>query len=210
MEPFKDLRSAGQTLASSLEHLAGVEDTIVLGLVSGGVPVAREVALKLSASMDLVTIRRLLMPRGPGSQVCAVDVAGTLVLDDQLPPVPTKPESPIDHFLSASIAELEQRARVCRGDRPAVALKAKTIVLVDCGIRSGSTMQAAIGALRTRSPRRIIVAVPVASSSGKEIVEKIADDYFCNAHPEPFVNAGAWYKDFTRPPDEQLARLIPN
>jgi putative phosphoribosyl transferase len=208
MNPFADLRSGGRFLASSLERFCDSDDLMILGIVSGGAPVAEEVALKLKAPMDLIVIRRLLAPHGPASILCAVNVAGTLVLDPDLPDIPSKPETPLDHFLTTSIAELQQRANLSRGERKPVPLTGKTIILVDCGIRSGSSMQAAISAVRRLNPRRIIAAAPVASSTVNEIIQKLADDYVCCGSPEPFGHVGLWYKDFSRPADDHLAAMI--
>jgi putative phosphoribosyl transferase len=205
---FANLGSAGRPLAARLEHIEDRDDLVVLGIVSGGAPVAQEVALRLNAPMDLVIIRRLLMPQGPGSQVCAVNVAGTLVLDAELTPPPAEPETPLEHFLAAAIAELHQRAETCRGGRRPLELSGKTIILVDCGIRTGLTMQAAIKAVRTIEPRRIIAAAPVTSSDGRAAVREIVDEFVCCAQPEPFIHVGVWFKDFSRPADERLGELI--
>jgi putative phosphoribosyl transferase len=208
MNSFADLRSGGRVLAPSLEHFCISDDLMILGIVSGGAPVAEEVALKLNAPMDLIVIRRLLAPRGPGSILCAVNVAGTLVLDPELPPIPSEPETPLDHFLIGSIAELQQRANLCRGERDTVALSGRTIIIVDCGIRSGSSMQAAIAAVRTLSPRRIIAAAPVASNGASDMIQKLADDYVYCHSPPTFGHVGLWYKDFSRPADDRLSELI--
>lgn len=208
MNSYADLRSGGRVLVSSLERFRDSDHLMILGIVSGGAPVAEEVALELIAPMDLIVIRRLLAPHGPASILCAVNVAGTLVLDPELPEIPSKPETPLDHFLTTSIVELQQRANLCRGGRKPVPLTGKTVILVDCGIRSGSSMRAAISAVRTLNPRRVIAAAPLASSAGSDIIQKLADDYVFCGSPEPFGHVGLWYKDFSRPADNHLAALI--
>ncbi len=205
---FPALRNAGRHLASALEEFRAREDVIILGLVLGGVPVAFEVAEHLSLPLDFVILRRLLASQGPDSQVCAVNVAGSLVLDEELPPQPAVPESALDYFVSDALDGLADRERVCRGRRPAVELGQKTILLVDCGIRTGSTMRAAIRALRKKAPAQIIAAVPVASAEGRAAIEFIADKVICLASPEPFGHVGLWYKDFSRPDDHQISELL--
>lgn len=205
---FSDLASAGRDLARKLEPFGGREDTIVLGLVLGGVLVAHEVAEHLGVPLDFVIIRRLLVPNGPGSQVCAVNVAGALLIDEELPPRPAAPESPLDHFVEDALADLANRERDCRGGHPALDLAQKTILLVDCGIRTGLTMRAAVRVLRRTEAARIIIAVPVASPESRPIIEAIADGVVCLAWPQPFGHVGLWYSDFRRPGDHQVSELL--
>lgn len=205
---FPDLRSAGRQLARTLEEFTARADVIVLGLARGGVPVAFEVARQLSLPLDFVILRRLLASQDGAAPVCAVNVAGTLVLDEQLPPRPTVPQSGFDYFVADALAGLAARARLCRGERPATELAQKTILLVDCGICGGSTMQAAIRAVRSRQPAQIIAAVPVASTEGHAAIEAVADQVICLASPEPFGHVGLWYRDFSRPGDHQVSELL--
>ncbi len=206
VRPFPDLRSAGHELALKLEPRLGSNDLVVLAIALGGVPVAHEVAQRLGAPLDLVILRRLLAPRGPGSQVCAVNLGGTLVIDDEMPSI--EPATPLNYFLADALEELAQRERCCRGGRPPIDLFRKSVLLVDCGIRTGLTMQAAIGALRTRKPKQIIAAVPVAELSGGSAVEAIADEFVCLASPQPFGHVGLWYKNFNRPSDDRTSELL--
>jgi len=205
---FPDLRTGGRDLARALEEFRGREDVVVLGLVLGGVLVAFEVAKNLGVPLDFVIIRRLLAPQGPGSQVCAVNVAGSLVIDEELKPRPVVPESALDYYVSDALDDLAGRERVCRGGRPAVNLGQKTILLVDCGIRTGLTMRAAISALRRKEPAQIVAAAPVASAEARAAIEAIADKVVCLKSPEPFGHVGLWYKDFSRPGDHQVSELL--
>jgi putative phosphoribosyl transferase len=207
-ERFPDLRSAGRELAAALEQFSARTDVIVLGLVLGGALVAFEVARHLCLQLDFVIIRRLLVPHGPGSQVCAVNVAGSLVIDEELMPRPAVPESPLDYFVSDALEKLAGRERQCRGGRPAVDLSQKTVILADCGIRTGLTMRAAIGALRKAGPARIIAAVPVASVKGRAAIEALADEVISLRSREPFGHVGLWYEDFRRPGDESVSDLL--
>jgi putative phosphoribosyl transferase len=103
---------------------------------------------------------------------------------------------------------LELRAQVCRGERPPAELAGKPVLIVDCGIRTGLTMQAAISAVRTLNPTRITAAVPVTSLDGRRVVEALADDLIYLAAPEPFGNAGVWYRDFRRLGDDSISQLL--
>lgn len=206
--PFPNLSIAGGELAARWPATAAKDDVVVLAIVSAGVPVAVEVAKHLKAPIDLVIIRRLLVPRGPGSQACAVNVAGTLVVDDDVPPRRANPETPFDYFMADALNGLARRVEVCRGARPPADLSGKLVLLVDCGIRTALTMQAAIGALRTLNPAGITAAVPVTSVNGRRVVEAFADDLIYLTAPEPFGNAGVWYKDFSRPADASISQLM--
>lgn len=206
---FPDLRSAGRALGRALEEFKAREDTIVLTPVLGGVPVAHEVARRLTLPLDFVIIRRLLAPQGHGSQVCAVNVAGSLVIDEALPPRPTVPESALDHFVADALDGLARRERACRGaGRPPVELARKTILLVDCGIRTGATMEAAIRAVRRQGPERIIAAVPVAAPESRAKIESVADGMVCLTWPHPFGHVGMWYRDFKRPDEYEAGTLL--
>jgi putative phosphoribosyl transferase len=206
--PFSNLSSAGSELALTLSRNGFGHDVIVLGIVAAGVPVAVEVAKQLQASLDLVIIRRLLAPRGPGSQAVAVNVAGSLVVDDEIGPQPLNPQTPFDYFLEDALKGLAERAQTCRGQRPTTRLTGKPVLIVDCGIRSGLTMLAAIGAVRTLNPARITAAVPVTSEDGRRAVEAVADELIYLAVPEPFGNAGVWYRDFRRFEDHSIGELL--
>lgn len=182
---------------------------VVLAIVSAGVPVAVEVAKQLEVeSLDLIVIRRLLAPRGPLSQAVAVNAAGTLMLDDELGPRPEKPETPFDYFMEEALNGLAHRARICRGERPPTELAGKPVLIVDCGIRTSLTMQAAISAVRRLDPARITAAVPVTSQDGCRIVEGLADEFIYLAAPEPFGNAGMWYRDFRRLEEDCISQVL--
>ena len=209
MAPFSNLSSAGVELAAKLADAHIKNDVVVLAIVSAGVPVAVEVAKLLeAASLDLIVIRRLLAPQGPLSQAVAANVAGTLVLDEEIGPRPAKPETPFDYFVEDALSGLVQRAQICRGERPPNDLAGKSVLIVDCGIRTGLTMEAAISAVRTLDADRITAAVPVTSLDGRRIVEALADDFIHLAAPEPFGNAGVWYKDFRRLDDDAISQHL--
>src|SRR2546425_3916764 len=205
---FPNLRSAGHELALKLEPYRKHHDVIVLAILLGGSLVADEVANFLGAPFDFVIIRRLFVPQGPGSQICAVNVAGSMVIDEDLVPFRDVPSTPVEHFVADAITELKRREQTCRRGRPPVDLTGKTIILIDCGIRTGLTMQAAIGALRTMGPARLIAAVPVASEQSRLAMAGLADEFVCLAWPEPFGHVGLGYTDFSRPGDDTVGELL--
>ena len=188
-------------------HTGTAPNVVVLGIILGGLPVANEVASLLHAPLDLVIVRRLLAPEGPGSQRCAVNIGGSMIVDEELMPVDA-PSNPLEYFLNDAITELHNREQTCRRYQPAIHLSGKTVVLVDCGIRTGSTMLAAIRALRTVGPARIIAAVPIASLGGHATVVAESDELVCLAQPRRFGNVGLWYKDFTRPGDDHVGEFV--
>lgn len=208
MKRFPNLRTAGVELAAQLETNRERDDVVVLAILLGGAPVAHEVARHLCTSLDMVIIRRLFAPQGPGSQICAVNVAGSMIFDEELIPPPAVPSTPVEHFLSDAIVELKRREKICRRGRPPIDVAGKTVIIVDCGIRTGLTMQAAIGALRKQGPAHIVAAVPVASIEGQAAVASLADELVCLASPEPFGNVAFWYTDFSRPGDDRVGELL--
>ena len=205
---FADLASAGRNLAALLDNYLGSEETVVVAIARGGVPVALEVANHLGAPLDIILIRRLLAPRGPGSEICAVNVCGTLVTDQELALPSPVPKTPLEYFVADALEELALRERACRGGRPALEVARKTVLLVDNGIHTGSTVLAAIRALRTLKPSRVVVAVPVAALSSRASVEEAADDVVCIAWPEPFGHVGLWYANFDVPDEEQIRKML--
>lgn len=205
---FPNLRTAGRELAAKLELYRQRDDVVVLAILLGGALVAHEVANFLGAPLDIVIIRRLFTPQGPGSQICAANVGGSMVIDEELLPPAAGPSTPVEYFVADAIAELNQREQTCRRGRPPIDLAGKTVILVDCGIRTGLTMQAAIKALRSKRPAQIIAAVPVASELASATIAKLADELVCLAWPEPFGNAAVWYTDFSRPGDDTVGELL--
>lgn len=205
--PFLSLSNAGGELARAISRY-DIGNVFLLAIVSAGVPVAVEVAKQLKCRLDLITIRRLLAPQGPGSQACAVNVAGNLVIDDAIGPRPRQPQTPFDYFREDALNGIEARTRLCRGERPAAELTGKHLLIVDCGIRTALTMRAAIDAARTLNPARITAAVPVTSQDGRAQIEPLVDELIYLMEPEPFGNAGVWFKDFGRPKDEAISDLL--
>lgn len=205
---FENLSSAGRLLTTKFEAYRNLPDAIVLTPILGGVPVAREVANFLGQPLDFIIIRRLLSPDGPGSELSAVSVAGSIVIDEKVPHLPDVPATPLEHFLVGALADLKSREQTCRGNRPPTAIMGKSVILVDCGIHTGATMRTAIAALRRSEPKKIIVGAPVASREASVEIAILCDDLICLDQPEKFVNTAYWYRDFSRPGEEQIHELL--
>ena len=205
---FADAREAGRALAPKLDSYAGADGLVVVGLAHGGVPVAFEVARALGATLDVLLIRRLLVPQGMESQVCAVSACGNLFVDEGLPPGRDAPETPLEHFVADALAGLAARERDCRGARPPLDLARKVVILVDNGIFTGTTMWAGVRALRACGAARVAAAVPVCAPEGRALVEESCDELVCLAWPEPFGHVGLWYRDFRRPDEAHIRGLL--
>jgi putative phosphoribosyl transferase len=206
---FADLGTAGRDLAAALVGSFNcAEDTVVVAIARGGVPVALEVAKHFRWPLDIVLIRRLLTPGGPGSQVCAVNACGRLVIDDKLPITSSPPNTALECFIADALEGLALRERVCRSGRAVFDVARRNVLLIDNGIHTGATALATIQALRTLKPARLTVAVPVAAPSSRALIERAADDLICLAWPEPFGHAGLWYAKFNVPQDEQIHEML--
>ncbi|MDT7778809.1 MAG: putative phosphoribosyl transferase [Acidobacteriota bacterium] len=206
---FTDLRSAGLALSSKLEAYRGREDALVLALARGGVAVGLEVAKHLRLPLDILLIRRLLVPHGPDAPLCAVSFGGSLFVDEEVAArTQATHDAALEHFIADALGELAHSERACRGQRPPIDLKGKTVLLVDNGICTGSTMRVAIRALRSSVPARVVAAVPVAASEALAGVEAAADELVCLASPEPFGHVGLWYADFKRPTDDEIQEML--
>lgn len=210
---FTDPGAAGRELAEKIEARGSLAGAVVLAVARGGVPVAAEVAKRLRAPLDVVLVRRLLVPRGPEEPVCAVSVAGALVLDEELAARRAardddQENSALESFLAEALREFEARTRACRGGRAPLDLSRRVVVLVDNGVRTGSTLRAVLRALRTREPARVVAAFPVASVEGRASVAAVADESICLATPEPFGHVGLWYANFERQDEREIAAAL--
>jgi putative phosphoribosyl transferase len=208
LEPFPHLSAGGRELAEKLQSSNLDNETLVLAIVSAGVPVAFEVAKHLNLSLDLLIIKRLLPPSGNGMHGCAVTVAGNLIIDQAIGPRPAISQKPFEYFVADALHRLTNRTELCRGNRAVLNPQGKKMLLVDCAIRTALTMQTAVAALRTFKPARIVVAIPVTSVDGLAVTAPLADDVIYLGAPEPFGNAGVWFRDFGRPKDEAISGLL--
>jgi len=205
---FRDRTEAGRRLAERLTAYADRPDVLVLALPRGGVPVAYEVARALRAPLDVFLVRKLGVPGYEELAMGAVATGGVRVLNDQIVAGLRIPGHVIEAVAEAEQQELARRERVYRGDRPPPDVRHRTVILVDDGLATGATMQAAIKALRALPPARIVVAVPTGSPATCEQLKAQADDVICAITPEPFHAVGLWYEDFTQTTDEEVRDLL--
>ena len=206
-EPYRDRRHAGVELARHLAHVKG-QYVVVLALPRGGVPVAFEVARALDAPLDVFVVRKLGLPGHPEFAMGALASGGVRVLNDEVVRLYRIPEQAVEAIAQDEQTELERRERAYRSQRPALDVRGRTVVLIDDGLATGSTMKAAVEAVRALSPARIIVAVPVGSPDTCREFAGIADEIVCARRPEHFAAVGQWYDDFRQTTDEEVRELL--
>lgn len=195
-------------LADRLRHYAGRDDVIVLALPRGGVPVGYEVAKHLGVPLDVFVVRKLGVPGYEELAMGALASGGLLVLDPAVVRGLGIDQGQIERTIGEELRELGRREAAFRGDRPPPDLEGKTVILVDDGVATGSTMRAAALAVREPKPARIVVAVPVAAPETCAQFEDTVDEVVCGLTPSPFHAVGAWYEDFTQTTDEEVRRLL--
>jgi predicted phosphoribosyltransferase len=205
---FLDRYDAGRRLAGALSHYANQPDVLVLGLPRGGVPVAYEVARALHAPLDVFLVRKLGFPGHPELAMGAIATGGVRILDRQLIQMYGVPADAIELVTTQERQELARRERLYRDDRPPPDVRGRTAILIDDGLATGSTMRAAVEALREEGARRIVVAVPVAPIDTCEAMKDEVDEIVCAVTPEPFRAVGIWYADFGETTDEEVRELL--
>lgn len=209
MEPlFLNRSKAGEQLAGELKQHANRPDVIVLALPRGGVPVGYEVARALNAPLDVFLVRKLGLPGQEELAMGAIATGGVRVINEEVVRYLEIPETVIGSAVDRELRELQRRERLYRGDRPFPDLKGRTVILVDDGLATGSSMRAAVAALKRIGPRKIVVAVPVAAPETCEDLKLIADEVVCAATPVKFIAVGAWYEDFSQTTDEEVRALL--
>lgn len=205
---FSNRTEAGRRLADDLKEYAGRDDTLVLALPRGGVPVAFEVARALGLPMDLFLVRKLGVPGHEELAMGAIASGGVRVLNEEVVRMFRPPEDTIARVAAQEQEELERRERAYRGGRRDLRLEGRTVILVDDGLATGSTMRAAAQAVRAQDPARIVVAVPVAAAETCDEFRSEVDEVVCTLTPEPFRAVGIWYDDFAQTTDEEVRELL--
>lgn len=208
MEKYKDRHDAGIILAEHLKDYAHQEDVLVLALPRGGVPVGYEIATALSIPLDIFIVRKLGVPGHEELAMGAIASGGTVVFNESLMSQLSIEQQFIDSVLAAEQKELARRELVYRGNRPFPNLLGKTIILVDDGIATGSTMLAAVKALHKQKPASIIIAVPVAARSTCEELKTLVDKMVCPLMPINFYAVGLWYESFPQTSDNEVIELL--
>lgn len=206
---FRDRHDAGQFLAEKLTEYANQRDVVVLALPRGGVPVAYEVANRLNAPLDVFVVRKLGVPGHEELAMGAIASGGVRVLNPDVLSYIRIHEAIIDQITEHELSELQRRERLYRGTRPPLDLKGRTVIIVDDGLATGSTMRAAVKALRQKEPKKIIVAVPVGARETCDSFSGEVDTMaVCAITPEPFQAVGLWYRDFSQTTDEEVSDLL--
>ena len=205
---FRNRVDAGRILARALAAYGGTPDLLVLALPRGGVPVAFEVARTLRAPLDVFVVRKLGMPGHEEYAIGAIASGGVMVVNDEAVQAFGITQAELDAVASEERLELERRERSYRGGRPPPDVRGKTVILVDDGLATGSTMRAAVAALRLEGVRRLVVAVPTGAPETCDEIGALVDDLICAITPEPFQAVGLWYEDFGQTTDEEVRDLL--
>ena len=204
--PFTDRRQAGRVLAEKLEHYRGQADLLVLALPRGGVAVGFEVAHALHTPLDVFVVRKLGLPGHEEYAMVAIASGGVRVMNS-LPGLTVSPQA-FAAVVAREEAELTRRERLYRGESPAPDLQGRTVIVVDDGLATGSTMRAAVLAIRQQHPALVVAAVPVGAAETCVMLRQDADEVVCAAMPSPFRAVGLWYRDFPQASDEEVRDLL--
>jgi putative phosphoribosyl transferase len=205
---FSNRQEAGQEVAQQLQSYAQRQDVLVLGLPRGGVPVAAEVARVLQVPLDICLVRKLGVPGHKELAMGAISAGGVRVLNQEIIAGLGISEQMIEEVEAQELQELQRRDRAYRGDRPPPDLRDRTVIVVDDGLATGSTMKAAIALIKSQQPSRLVVAVPVAPPDVCDALKAEVDEVACLLTPEPFYAIGLWYENFAQTTDDTVKALL--
>lgn len=205
---FRNRRDAGRRLAAKLEAYAGRDDVLVLALPRGGVPVGYEVAHALGAPLDVLTVRKLGVPRQPELAMGAIASGGAMFINQDILKSAGVSDAALHAAGARARAELERREKLYRGVRPAPEIHGKTVIVVDDGMATGASMHAAVLALRSLQPARLVVAVPMAPADAARRLEGLVDAFVCELTVEEFRAVGQFYRDFEQVADVDVRGLL--
>jgi putative phosphoribosyl transferase len=208
--PFQDRVEAGKHLAERLLSYRDRDDVVVLALPRGGVPVAHQISQALRVPFDVFVVRKLGVPGHEELAMGAIATGGVRVINEDVVVPLGIPSTVVDSVACSEQIELERREELYRGTRAPMGLANKTVILVDDGLATGSTMRAAVIAARQQHPARVIVAVPVGAPSTCAGLARDADEVVCVRTPDPFVAVGLWYRDFAPTSDHEVRTLLGN
>lgn len=206
--PIPDRQNAGRYLAGLLMQYQQRPDVVVLSLPRGGVPIAYEIAIALQVPLDLMLVRKLGVPGCAEVAMGAIAEGGIQVLNDDIIRAQQIDEASLAKVRAQETIELMRRERIYRGDRPALQLHNQQVILVDDGLATGATMQAAVQAVRHQNPARIIVAVPVAAAECLALLRTQVDEIVCPLVPPEMIAIGRWYLNFAQITDEKVVALL--
>lgn len=205
---FRDRRAAGSAVADAVADLPDLHDPIVLALPRGGVPVGRQVADRLRCPLDVLAVRKIGVPGHEELAMGAVASGGTVHLDREIIRRAGLSAAAVEAAKLRELAEVGERTRRYRGNRPWPDLRGRSVLLVDDGVATGSTMLAAIAALRNQGPHEIVVAVPVAPEDTRDRLARAADRLVCVAAPDDLWAISLWYEDFVQVSDDEVLALL--
>lgn len=206
---FWDRSAAGRYLAQRLIAYRNQSDVVVLALPRGGVPVAYEVASALHAPLDVFVVRKLGIPGHEELAMGAIASGGVRILNAPVVAYLGISEAVVDDVTAHELVELERRERLYRGKRPPLDVTNKTVIIVDDGLATGSTMRAAVKALQKKNPKKIVVAVPVGAREVCESFKRETDAVaVCATMPEPFTAVGMWYENFSQTTDQEVQAIL--
>ena len=205
---FRDRSDAGRVLSGRLRSYVDRSDVAVLALPRGGVPVAFEVAKALRVPLDLFLVRKLGVPGHEELAMGAIATGGVRVLNQDVIRTLEIAREKIEAVTRCEEQELARREQAYRGNRSLLSIRNRTVILIDDGLATGSTMRAAVAALRQQGPARIIVAVPIGASDTCDAMRAEVDEIVCVVTPEPFYGVGMWYEDFSQTTDQEVKDLL--
>ena len=207
--PFRDRHHAGCVLAAKLAHYGGRPDVLVLALPRGGVAVGFEVARALQAPLDVLMVRKLGFPGQEEYAMGAIarGATGGVRVMNPLTGLTVSPAL-VDAVVAREQAELLRREQLYRGERPAISLAGRFVIVVDDGLATGATMRAALRAIRQQQPARLVAAVPVGAGDSCLALHDEADEVVCAATPQPFRAVGLWYEEFPQASDDEVRSLL--
>ena len=207
-KPFANRLAAGRALANRLKSFAHREDVVVLALPRGGVPVGSEIARALDVPLDVFVVRKLSVPHHPELAMGAIAGGGVRVLNEKVIEWYRIDRETIEDVVLNEQRKLDRRERAYRQGRPASAITGKVVIVVDDGLATGSTLQAAIAAIRHQQPARIVMAVPVGPREACDGLAFAADEVICLRTPDPFVAVGRWYQNFPVTSDDEVREIL--
>lgn len=205
---FLDRADGGQRLAKRLGQYANRDDVVVLGIPRGGVPVAFEVAQALKAPLDIMLVRKLGTPGQAELAMGAIASGGVRILNQEVIRELGISDEQLEAVTAAQKVELERRERLFRGTRAPISIQGKVVILIDDGIATGSSMLAAIDALRALQPAKIVVATPVAPANMPNRMKDRADEFICAQMPEWFFAIGEFYQNFPQTEDSEVRDFL--
>jgi predicted phosphoribosyltransferase len=205
---FRNRYEAGEFLAEQLTTYANKPNVIVFALPRGGVPVGAQVARRLNAPLDVFVVRKLGAPGHPELAMGAIATGGVRVFNGDVINSLRIPDEVIEAVTAEEFEELQRRERSYRDDLPPPEVEGKIVIIVDDGIATGSTMVAAVAALRQLGAGRVVVAAPTIARSTYDYLQKNADDVVAVIVPEEFYGVGQWYEDFSQTTDEEVHQLL--